>query len=210
VKTRSAEHGFTPLRRSAEHGFTLVELMVSLLIFGILSAAGVALLSFSVRAQAAAKERLDEMAEVRRLGAAMTGDLAQAVPRISRNGLGDRAGAFQGGIGGEGVPLLAFVRSGWSNSAKAARPSLQKVEYRLNAGRLERVAHAMLDGGEAQPAATLFEGIESVRLRYRFDNEWRDAWDPTKPEALPRAVEFVMKPAGRAEIRQVFVVGSGY
>ena len=210
MKTRSAEHGFTPLRRSAEHGFTLVELMVSLLIFGILSAAGVALLSFSVRAQAAAKERLDEMAQVRRLGAVMTSDLAQAVPRISRNPLGDRTGAFKGGTGGGGAPLLSFVRTGWSNSAKAARPSLQKVEYRLIGGRLERVAYAMLDGGEAQSGAVLFERIESARLRYRFENEWRDAWDPTKPEALPRAIEFVMKPAGQAEIRQVFVVGSGY
>ena len=42
--------------RDQESGFTLVELMVALVIFAMLSAAGVALLSFSVRAQAAAVE----------------------------------------------------------------------------------------------------------------------------------------------------------
>ncbi len=36
---RSAEHGFTSLRRSAEHGFTLLELMVVVAIIGFVSAA---------------------------------------------------------------------------------------------------------------------------------------------------------------------------
>ncbi len=36
---RCAEHGFKPLRRSAEHGFTLVELMVVLVIIGLMSGA---------------------------------------------------------------------------------------------------------------------------------------------------------------------------
>lgn len=56
---RFAEHGFTPVRRFAEHGFTLVEVMISLLIFGLLAAAGVALLSFSVRAQGLTGARLE-------------------------------------------------------------------------------------------------------------------------------------------------------
>jgi general secretion pathway protein J len=52
--------------RIKEAGFTLVELMVSLMIFGMLSAAGVALLSFSVRAQEAAESRLGDLAQLRR------------------------------------------------------------------------------------------------------------------------------------------------
>ena len=41
------------------NGFTLVEMLVSLLIFAMLAAAGVTLLSFSVRAQDVAETRLD-------------------------------------------------------------------------------------------------------------------------------------------------------
>ena len=41
---RSAEHGFTPLWRSAEHGFTLIELLVTLFIIALLSAAVIAAL----------------------------------------------------------------------------------------------------------------------------------------------------------------------
>lgn len=208
--TRSTINGSTPLRRFAENGFTLVELMVSLLIFGMLSAAGVALLSFSVRAQDAAGERLADMAEIRRLGAALTGDLAQAIPRTTRNALGDRIPAFQASGSGGDAPLIAFVRSGWSNSTGAARSTLQKVEYRLVEGRLERTAYAMPDGGDAQPPAALFRGVETLKIRFRVDGEWRDSWDATRPEALPRVVELVLKPVGGAEIRQLFLVGSGY
>ncbi|MBB5687431.1 type II secretion system minor pseudopilin GspJ [Sphingobium boeckii] len=207
---RSTEHGFTPPRRSAENGFTLVELLVSLLIFGMLASAGVALLSFSVRAQASAQRKLDGMAEVRRLAGALTGDLAQAIPRITRGDNGDRLPAFQGTSGGEGAPFLTLIRTGWSNAGNAPRSSLQKVEYRLNAGRIERMAYAMPDGGTAQPGAALFKDVAAVKLRFRVDNDWQDRWEPTRTDAMPRAVELMITPARGAAIRQLFLVGSGY
>lgn len=205
-----AEHGFTPLRRSAEHGFTLVELLVSLLIFGMLASAGVALLSFSVRAQGAAQRKLDGMAEVRRLSGALTGDLAQAVPRLTRGDNGDRLPAFQATNGTGELPFLTLVRTGWSNSGNAPRSSLQRVEYRLNEGRIERMAFAMPDGGAAQPAAALIGDVGAVKLRFRVDNDWSDEWAPTRTDAMPRAVELIMTPARGPEIRQLFLVGSGY
>jgi general secretion pathway protein J len=207
---RSVQHGFDSSERSAEHGFTLVELMVSLLIFGILAAGGVMLLSFSVNAQASVKERLDDLAAIRRLGAALTGDLAQAVPRTTRGASGDRMPAFQGVAGGGQGMLMTFVRAGWSNAAGAPRASLQKVEYRLVDGRLERVAYPMLDGAEPQAGAVVLEGVRSIRMRYRKDGEWLDGWAESQPELLPGAVEMVTDRGDGAPIRQVFVTGSGY
>lgn len=200
----------THATRSAENGFTLVELMISLLIFGILAAGGVMLLSFSVSAQASAKTRLDDIATIRRLGSALTGDLAQAVPRTTRSVSGDRVPAFRGTAGAGVEPLMAFVRAGWSNAAGASRASLQKVEYRLNGDRLERVAYPMLDGGEPQAGAVVLEGVRSIRMRYRKDGEWLDAWAESQPELLPGAVEMVIDRGDGAPIRQVFVAGSGY
>ena len=52
-----------------KNGFTLVELVVSLFIFALISAAGVSLLGYSVDAQASAGKRLDEVAAIRRVGA---------------------------------------------------------------------------------------------------------------------------------------------
>jgi general secretion pathway protein J len=190
-----------------QQGFTLVELLVSLLIFGMLAAAGVALLSFSVRAQDLAGERLEDVAAVRRAGALLTADLAQAAPRLVRDEAGAVKPAFIGGSGETGGLVLALVRRGWDNPAGASRPSLQKVEYRLIDGRLERTAYRYLDGAEPMAPVAMLDGIESLRLRYRDeDGAWRERWDPTDVAELPRAVAMVVALEGGAPVRQLFLV----
>lgn len=193
----------------AEAGFTLVEMMVSLLIFGLLAAAGVGLLGFSVRAQGASAERLGEVAAVERVRALLTADLAQAAPRVTRNDRGDRVPAFAGGTGAPGEPALVFVRRGWSNADGAPRASLQKVEYRLDGDRLERRAYAMLDGAAAGPPAVIASGVKSLRLRYRSGADWHDRWDPTKPDQLPQLVEMTVDVPRFGEVRQLFLAGTG-
>jgi len=195
-------------RRPSETGFTLVELMVSLLIFAMLSAAGVALLSFSVRAQGAANERLDEVAALRRVSAILTADLTQAVPRPFRDRAGALQAAFSGG-GAAGTTALGLVRGGWSNPDLLPRASLQRVEYRLAAGRLERVAWPHVDGAEPLQAAVLLTGVRSLRLRYRTEGDWRDSWDSDLPEAMPEAVELIADIEGIGAVRQLFLVGVG-
>lgn len=193
--------------RGNEAGFTLIELLVSLAIFGMLSAAGVLLLSFSVRAQAAAETRLDDLAEVRRAGALLTADLAQAAPRLARDEAGIVQPAFTGTTG-QGL-LLALVRRGWENLDGANRSSLQKVQYRLAGDRLERIAYPHVDGAAALPPATLMDGVRRVTLRYRDRRgEWRDRWDPVQPLLLPTAVEMVIDTETSGQVRQLFLVGS--
>jgi general secretion pathway protein J len=191
------------------NGFTLVELVVALAIFALISAAGVSLLSYSVDAQASTGERLDEVAAIRRVGALLTADLAQATPRISRDTEGRQQVAFAGGTGAAGEVALAFVRRGWSNEAGEARSSLQKVEYRLADGILYRRSWPMVDGAVPRPASRALAGVRSLTLRYRIDGEWRDRWDSKRPGALPQAVEAVADIEGPGRVRQLFLVGTG-
>jgi general secretion pathway protein J len=192
----------------SEQGFTLVELLVSLLIFSLLSAAGVALLSISVRTQESAGARLDDLAALRRAGALMAADLAQVAPRLQRDQAGRTHPAFHGGTGEEGL-ALAFVRRGWENDDAAPRPTLQKVEYGLVEGRLLRRAYPRVDGAAPFSSVPLIEGVESLRFRYRDQRgEWRDRWDPTDPSRLPRAVEMVVAVAGAGTTRQLFLAGA--
>lgn len=193
----------------SEGGFTLVELLVSLFIFGTLSAAAVALLSFSVRSQAAADVRLDELSAFRRAGALLTSDLAQAAPRLTRDPAGAPRPAFIGTSGETEGVVMAFVRRGWENFDDAPRASLQRVEYALVAGRLERRAYPRLDGAAALPATTIWEGVRRVRLRFRNkEGEWRDRWDPAEPREMPRAVELVVDAEGSGTTRQLFLTGT--
>lgn len=186
------------------NGFTLMELLVSLLIFGMLSAAGVSLLSFSVRAQEAAGERLGDLAALRRASALLAADLAQAAPRVHRSESGEAGPAFFGG------EALALVRRGWENVDGAARPSLQRVEWRLSGTILERQAYPLVDGAAPLPAAAMLDDVARLRLRYRDERgEWRARWDPERPDALPVAVELVIDRTGGATVRQLFLTGTG-
>jgi general secretion pathway protein J len=180
-------------------GFTLVEMLIALTIFGMLTAAGVALLTLTVRTQETSGRLLAEVGELRRLGALMTADLAQAAPRISRDRDGRPRPAFAGS-----AQTLALVRRSGADGA------LQRVEYRLNGDRLERLAFASVDGESRAVAIPLLAEVGRLRLRYR-DREggWRDAWDPTDPGLLPRAVELLSSDPAHGTVRQLFLVGGG-
>ncbi len=178
--------------RHAQAGFTLIELLVALMIFAMLAAAGVLLLGNSVSAQAQIKARLDDMAAVQRAGGALAADLGQAVPRISRTEMGTLAPAFWSHREGEAVPVMQFVRSGWDNLGDLPRPSLQKVEYWVRQGRLERRTYAQVDGAAGDEPATLLDHVDDVALRFRdAQGEWRGEWIPTQPDLMPRAVEMI-------------------
>ena len=187
-----------------ERGFTLVEMLVALLIFGMIAAAGVGLLRFSVDAQAATKTRLEAMASERRVEALIASDAAQAVPRITRNETGDPVQAFDGGPGG-----FTLVRAGVDPLGDTTRPSLQKVAYALENGRLIRRTWPMLDGAEPNPPATLIDGVAAVTLRYRSKTGWRDVWDPIRPDLMPSAIEMIVRPVRGPEMRYLFLVGAG-
>ncbi len=190
-------------------GFTLVEMLVALTIFGMLTAGGVALLSFSVTSQDMTDRQLATLSEIRRAAALLTSDLAQAAPRPWRGGDGAQQPALASG--GAGDPrVLTLVRGGWDNPDQAPRASMQRVEYRFQGNRLIRVGFTHVDGGGAASVTTLIDQVDQVALRFR-DREggWQTAWRPEDPAELPTAVEFTVSSARFGPIRQLFLVGSG-
>lgn len=208
---KAREAGFTPVRRSAEHGFTLIELLVALTIFAMLAGAGVLLLGNSVSAQSAIRIRLDGLAAVQRTDGVLSSDLGQAVSRISRTETGTLAPAFFARPAGESGPVMQFVRSGWSNLDGAPRSSLQKVEYWVRLGRLERRSYPLVDGAPGSEAAVLLENVQGATLRFRDQyGAWLDQWTPTQPEVMPRAVELVIqRSSGEPPVTLVYLVAPG-
>ncbi|MBB3692972.1 type II secretion system minor pseudopilin GspJ [Sphingomonas sp. BK580] len=192
-------------RRDA--GFTLVEVMIALMIFGMIAAAGVALLAFSVRAQGASAIALDDTGALSRLSSILTADLAQAQDRNTRDVNGVLVPAFSGDAAA--TPLLRLVRAGWSNPDQAPRAELQKVEYRLAGDGLERVAYPALDGAAPLPPALLLDRVRTVQLRFRYRGAWSDTWQGNPRAALPQAVELVVTRADSRLYRLLFLVGTG-
>jgi len=193
--------------RSGERGFTLVEMLIALTIFGMLTAAGVALLTVTARTQETSDRLLAELGEIRSLQALLTADLAQAAPRIRRDSDGRALPAFAGSSGQQGA-LISLVRRGWEGGDPGSS-RLQRVDYRLRDGRLERLAFDRVDGSDRFVAAALLDGVRQLRLRYR-DREggWHSAWTPTDGTELPAAVELVTESEAHGLVRQLFLVGA--
>lgn len=202
------------MRRSrqpfADRGFTLVELMVALLVFGMIAAAGASLLGFSVRAQGAGAARLDDISGVERTVAILSADCAQAVDRPMRDANGTPLPAFDGEGGSTAAPMLRLVRGGWTNLDQDARPGLQRVEYRVENGALLRTAWPELDGAAPLPPAVLLPHVRAAVLRYRYAGAWTGRWDGAGGVALPQAMELTLVRDDGRRWTVLFLVGTGY
>ncbi len=198
-----------------ESGFTLVEMMVALFAFGIIASGAVLLLRFSVDSEIASRDRLEKIADMRRFTAVLNADLAQAVPRTSRDRRGFVRPAFDTRDDASSTLMLRLTRSGWTNFDNAPRSSLQRVEYHLENGGIERRGYAMLDGGDAQEGSVLVTGVTDASLRFRdVRGVWSSAWTPESPGELPVAMEMRLQRsengAAQAPAVLTMLVGANY
>lgn len=193
------------MTRSAQRGFTLVEVMIALMIFGMIAAAGVAILSFSVRAQGATNAKLDQVSGIARLNAALAADLAQAQDRPARDERGVLRPAFAGD-----ATSMTLVRGGWGNFDGAARASLQKAQWRLEGGAVVRQGWPMLDGAPPLDPAAIVDHVRTLAFRYRIDGAWTDTWQGSPETPLPQAVELTLIRDDGVRFRQLFYVGEAY
>ena len=184
-----------------EGGFTIVEMLVALSIFALLSAAGVTMLRSSVDTQAAVDERLTELGAAGRLHALLASDLGQAVDRATRGPGGERP-AFSGE-----ASAMRLVRTGWSNIDEAPRSDLQRVEWRAQQGGVVRVGQTRLDGGDEGQPAVLARSIANAAFRYRnLDGSWSSLFLSSEQQPLPTAVEVTLTPQGSAPVVMVFAL----
>lgn len=189
-------------------GFTLVEMMVALLVFALLSAAGVAALGFAADNREVVGRRMEALARLQSARALIKSDLEQAADRRTRAEGGVSTPALTGGAVA-GAPLLGFVRRGWDNPDAAPRPSLQYVEYRLVADRLERRVRRALDGASLDEPQVLLEGVEAVEVAFYADGQWAPAWAGTSLRPLPQAVRLDVRTATFGDIRQLVLLPGG-
>lgn len=193
-------------RLDTQSGFTLVEMLVALVIFALLASAGVGLLRTSVDTQAIVETRLADLNAVERLRLVLASDLGQATDRPTRGNDGTAAPAFVGA----GDRFL-LVRGGRDNLDQSPRPSLQRVAWQVDGGRLVRTGFAALDGANKGEDAVLATDLEGARLRYRgLDGGWRADWPGAVTDPpLPRAVELSVRRRGEAALTMIFELPAG-
>lgn len=190
-------------------GFTLVEVLISLMIFAMLAAAGAAVLGVTIDNRFAVKAASDRVGDLQRMRSLMRADLGQATARRSRGTTGRPVPQPIVGAAAPGDPILTLTRAGWSNPGEQARPSLQRVEYRLVEDRLERRVSSHLDGARSGPPQVLYRGVRDVAVAFVRDGQEAPAFISSTDRPLPDAVRIGMTVQGYGRIDQLFLVGSG-
>jgi len=192
-------------------GFTLIEVLVAMAIFGVLSMLAYSTLGQTLANSEMLTERMDRLQAVQRTVRFLSNDFVQAAPRPVRLELGDSMGpAVFTSLGGEFA--LELTHGGWGNPAGLPRGTLQRSAYRLEDDELVRYHWNVLDRTFAnQPIANiLLDNVESLLFRYLdADGEWSEIWPPQAQRnirARPRAVEIVLTLADEGEIRRLLEV----
>jgi len=197
----------------ASPGFTLVEMLVALFIFAIISAAGVGIVTYGIDAKAATAQATDRLRDVQIARAMLKADLAQPVMRQVRDAYGDnRLPVFSGGITRQGDgTLMSFVRGGWANPGLAEdRSDLQFVQYAVKDDRLIRRSRSRLDATVNTPdeERVLLSGVSNVEIRFYKAGQWADRFGTgLKGQMdLPDAVALDMDVQGIGHLTQLFLV----
>lgn len=191
-----------------EAGFTLVEMMAAILVFALISAISVGMLTTALRSKETSEAVMSDLAAVQRIHALLSEDIGQMVMRPVRDADGltdlrvfalDVRGADPLNPAREDEPreVLVLTRTGWANPGGVQpRSGLQRVAWIYDGERLWREASLYPD--QAQGAAPvrqmIAEGVADLQIEALMTGVWTGVVElrPSQNGALadqaPRAV----------------------
>jgi general secretion pathway protein J len=198
-------------RQSIGHdsGFTLIEMMIAIAIFALLSLGAYQVLQGVLRSDEISRERGDALKQLQRAMVIVERDFQQM---NARNNRGDdsqtamplQAGKFMFDSDEDGI---AFTRSGWRNPlSKLPRSSLQRVIYRVKDAHLERLSYVYLDPavGEDPKRKLILENVEAMTFEFYHEKKWAETW--TNKKALPDGVKITLTLKRFGEAERVFLL----
>ena len=193
-------------------GFTLLELLVAISIFAIISAMAYGGLARVLQD----RDRLEVEHEFWRAlsltFARLEEDLSQARSRTVRDIMGFSQPALRGqptDTRAMGSPSLEFTRGGVLTFDAGARSDMQRVGYRLVDGTLQRLLWPVLDQApQTKPLELpLLNHVEEFHVRfYSSSGAWLDLWPPQGSNDPLRGVEIKLTLTGRGEFTRLFLV----
>ena len=202
--------------RTKQAGFTLVEVLVAMLIFSLLSTATLSVLISTLRSKEQIAIKAEGLRQIAILQTLLKSDLSQTIPVQKTDDFGQFAPIiFSGGMAADNT-VLSLSRTGWGNPGGIERRSdLQAVEYRMENGVLSRHVKSRFNAIDATPSfkQELLSGVESVKFTFYDGEFWQDNWltgpPPQGVEGLPQLASLEIVLGDNKSLRHVFHIGVG-
>lgn len=188
-------------RNQRHSGFTLVEVLIAMAIFTILSLITYNTLNSAILASNQTSVASKKLANIQRILMLMQRDMIQMAPRPIIDEFDKVRGAFE--ILDTPAKGVEFTRGGYQNPARLKRSMLKRIAYEYKNDTLYRKTWDVLDRAtQTEPAfeEPLLEGVNAFEVSV-YNEGWQDKW-PSQgsgstatqgtPNMLPRAVKIEM------------------
>jgi len=193
-----------------QRGFTLVEVLVALTIFALMSTLAYRGLTSVLETRAHLADDNRRWRDIALTLAQLEQDMSQAVNRPVR----DNGGLTQPALLGnpqaradEAQLSVSRMGSAWQTGVAA---DVQRHAYRLNNGTLEQLVWPVLDQAplSAPQVHPLLERVARFELRYLdAGGNWQPRWPlPGVATVLPAALEVVLELDGGTTVTRVFAL----
>ena len=202
-----------PLVPPSHKGFTLLELLVALTIFSLVSITIFSSLTSMITTRDHLEDDSQQLAELQTAFMIIGRDIEQSIDRPVRTSHQETSVAM---TLEESSYTLEFSSNGRRNPAGLKRSNLQRIAYRFEDGLLYRDHWPAMDRPEDSPAFSriLMENVEDMDITFIGDDDklyksWPpDITTPGNPEqSLPKAIDLQVAIKNWGKLNRLYLVG---
>ena len=156
---------------NSQRGFTLIEVLVSLFIFSIISIGATTALTQSLKTKEQLASVMDKLSEINIARTIIKNDISAITLRASRDELGDKRPYS---LFSDSTVLLSFTRRGLENpGGLEKRGDLERVNYVFDEGSLIRISYEHENPGQMPNTyrLVLLKNIEDIKIKgIKYEN----------------------------------------
>ncbi|MGB2078497.1 MAG: type II secretion system minor pseudopilin GspJ, partial [Vibrio sp.] len=199
-------------KQASQRGFSLIEVLIAISIFALLSLAGYQVLNQTQRSNQVSLEKTSRIQKLQQAVVMMDNDFNQMSGRAfvhegeSTQDLFLLHGTQVIDSDKEGI---LFIRLGWMNPEQAfPRGEVLKVGYRLRNDVLERVWWRYPDTPSGEPALVrpILDKVTDLSFRFYNGSTWVNEWQ--EQGILPLAIEVNLNLEDYGDIKRVYALPS--
>ncbi|MDO7083601.1 type II secretion system minor pseudopilin GspJ [Pseudocolwellia sp. AS88] len=190
-------------------GFTLLEVLVAISIFAIISLASFSLFDTVITSEEKSSKRIESMNDIQRAFIIIERDFLQIARRSLRLQGDSPLSDF---IHTDGTSFestsqsIGFVRGGWTNPGLLLpRSDMQSVAYQVNEETLERIHYNFVDASlsEEPKIRKLLTGVNDISFEFYYSKKWNQTYEGND---LPSAISIELDTQEFGLIKRKFLL----